>query len=120
MLASGHPVRIWYCLSRQTLYNTDMTIAAMPSSLLMTVGQDVDLFPMPSELTVAQAARIIDMSERRLNDILDAGHIAFQQKGNERLIHWDNLLQFKQWQKDTFATLEEMVRRDQEMGLYDD
>jgi len=97
-----------------------MTFITMPSSLLMPDELDIDLFPMPSELTVAQAARMLGVSVRRLNDILAAGHIAFQQEGNERLIHWDNLLKFKQWQEDTFAALAEMARRDQEMGLYDD
>ena len=101
-----------------------MTFTTMPPSLLMPGGQDIDLFPMPSELTVAQAARILcmsdlKMSERRLNDILDEGNLEFRLENGERLISVDTLFDYIQMRKSRQAWLDEMAREDQEMGLYD-
>ena len=97
-----------------------MTIAAMPSSLSMPVGQDVDLFPMPSELTVAQAARILDMSEACLDEYLDDRIIEFRRENDKRLVQWDSLMKFYQKRKWMEEGLNEIARMSQEMGLYDD
>ena len=101
-----------------------MTIAAMPSSLLMPDGLDIDLFPMPSELTVAQAVAVLcmsdlNMSERRLNDILDDGKLEFRLENGERFISMDTLLGYVQMRKSRQVWLDEMARENQEMGLYD-
>ena len=97
-----------------------MTITTMPSSLLMPVGQDMDLFPMPSELTVAQAARILDMSEACVEDYLDDGIIESRWENGKRLIQWDSLMKFYQKRKWMEEGLNEIARMSQEMGLYDD
>ena len=76
--------------------------------------------PAVSECTVAQAATLLDMSEQRLNRLLDAGRIAFRQKNNERLVERSSLLDYEQRRADRSAALAEMVRMNQEMGLYDD
>ena len=78
------------------------------------------MFPMPSELTVAQAAKILDMSEACLEQLLDIGAYEFTQVGNQRLIERDYLMEQARWHAQTRAGLSEMVRMNQEMGFYDD
>jgi hypothetical protein len=39
----------------------DMTLTIPSPSFLAEAGPDMDLFPMPSDFTVAQAAKILDM-----------------------------------------------------------
>ena len=83
-------------------------------------GQEMDTFPMVSELTVAQAARFLDVSEGYVNEMLNAGRVIFRQESGERLIDWDNLQHYRQDREHRRAALDEMVRMNQEMGLYDD
>ena len=98
-----------------------MSLAITPSSPFLTTGeQDVGLFPTASEYTVAQAAKFLRTSEHHLNDLLDAGRIVFRQEGGERMVQWNSLLEFEQWRERGHAALDEMVRMNQEMGLYDD
>jgi len=92
----------------------------MPSSLLMPGGQDVDLFPMPSELTVAQAAKYLDGAEGLVEELLNAGQIAFHWENGERLVQWDSLLNYARNEKRRFDALAKMVQWEQEVGLYDD
>ena len=95
-------------------------MSLLSPSLLTSDGQDIGVFPMPSELTVAQAARILDMSEACLDQLLDIGAYDFRQDGNRRLIERDYLMEQAEWHKRTHAGLAEMAQWDQEMGLYDD
>ena len=92
----------------------------MPTSLLMPDGQNIDMFSMQSELTVAQAAKILDTSEACLEQLLDIGAYEFRQVGNQRLIERDYLMEQARWHARTRAGLREMARMNQEMGLYDD
>ena len=42
----------------------DMTLTAtLPRSFPATAGQDIDLYPVSSELTVAEAVTLLGMSE---------------------------------------------------------
>jgi hypothetical protein len=52
--------------------------------------------------------------------LLDAGYFVYRQENGERLVQMDSLLEFEQEQERGHAALDEMVRLDQEMGLYDD
>ena len=97
-----------------------MTFITMPSSLLMPDELDIDLFPMPSELTVAQAARILDGSEGLVDELLNAGQIAFHWENGERLVQWDSLRNYARNEEHRFDTLATMVQWEQKMGLYDD
>ena len=97
-----------------------MTFTTMSSFLLMPGGQDVDLFPMPSELTVAQAARMLGVSEAGIDEYIDDGIIESRWENGKRLIQWDSLVKFYQKRKWMEEGLNEIVRMSQEMGLYDD
>jgi len=96
-----------------------MTLTAIPS-YPVAGSRSFDLFPQPSELTVAQAAEFLDGSEGYVDELLNAGLIVFRLKNGKRLVQWDSLLDFAQEEDRKNATLNEMVRMDQEMGLYDD
>jgi hypothetical protein len=72
-----------------------------------------------SECTVAEAAQILDVSEACLNEMLDIGRIEFRQANDERLVQWNSLLDYEQRRTRRRAALDEMVRMNQEMGLYD-
>ena len=98
-----------------------MTLTATPSQpFLATVGQDVDLLSASTEYTVAQAAKFLRMSERHVNDLLDAGYFVFRQENGLRLIRQDSLLAFEEERERGHAALNRMIRWNQEMGLYDD
>jgi hypothetical protein len=99
----------------------DMSITAtLPHSFLATGGQDIDLFPVSSsDLTVAEAADRLQFSENHLSDLLDAGRITFRLKNGERLIPLNRLVEYEQERERRRAALDEMVRENQEMGLYE-
>jgi hypothetical protein len=70
-------------------------------------------------LTVAQTATLLDGSEGLVNELLDAGLITFRLKNNERLIQRNSVLDYMKEEERGNSLLNEMVRLDQEMGLYD-
>ena len=98
-----------------------MTLAVSPSSVFpATAGLDVGLSSVVSECTVAQAAKFLDISECHLNDLLDNNLIASRQENDERLVQWGSILDYQQMRARRRAGLAQIVRWDQEMGLYDD
>ena len=98
-----------------------MSLAITPSTpFLTTDDQGVGLFPMPSELTVAQAAKLVGSREGYINELILDELIAFRLVNGERIVERDSLLEYERDQKRRHAALNVMVRLDQEMGLYDD
>ena len=97
-----------------------MSLTMTPSPFLATEEQSVGLFPMPSELTVAQAAKFLRSSEGYVNEMLNAGHIEFRLENGECLIQRNSLLEFEQERESQYTALENIVRWSEEMGLYDD
>ena len=101
--------------------NVAMTLAFPAShSFLTTDEQSVDLFPMPPELTVAQAAIVLDIPEGGILEMLKLGILECKQAGTRRLIDRDELFAYKREREIGHAILDEIVRENQEMGLYDD
>jgi len=97
-----------------------MTLTALPSHpFLATSKPDIDLFPVSSECTVAQAAKILDMSEGCVNELLDDSVIAYRQIGDERLVQRDSLQEFESRYRRRLKALAEITREWQEMGLYE-
>jgi len=97
-----------------------MSLTISPHSILPGESQDVGLFPAPSELTVAQAAKVLRMSERHVNDLLDAKSIPCRLENGIRLVQYDSLLEYGQYLEQRHAAFNEFMRMNQEMGLYDD
>jgi len=49
----------------------------------ITDTRNIDVFPAVSELTVTQAARLLDVPEGYVNEMLNAGRVVFrQEEGN--------------------------------------
>jgi len=93
---------------------------APPHTFSIADGQSISMSPMVSELTVAQAARLLDVPEGYVNEMLNASRVIFRMEDGERLIEWNSLQDYeREWTRRN-AALDEMVRLDQEMGLYDD
>ena len=108
------------CLFSQTGYNGGMSLTAPLSSVLSTGALDIGIVSTMSECTVAQAAEFLNMSERHLNNLLNAGYIAFRQENGERLVLLDSMLEYEQEIERRHESLNRMIRWNQEMGLYDD
>ena len=93
---------------------------APPRSFLTTNKQDIALVPVPSDYTITQAAQLLDMPEDCINELLDVGILKFRQDGNRRLVLRDHLLEHDRDRKRMQAGVLEIIRLDEEMGLYDD
>jgi hypothetical protein len=96
-----------------------MSITIPSQPFLIEDEQNIDLFPVPSELTVAQTAEFLRTTERHVNDMLDAGKFKFRQEDGERLVLWSSLVAHVQWRERGRAWLAEEARENQELGLYD-
>ena len=80
----------------------------------------IAVVPRLQELTITQAKTFLRMSERHLNDLLDAGEIKFRLIGKERMVLQDSLLAFEQNREQIRTALDAIVQDSQDMGLYDD
>ena len=76
--------------------------------------------PAMSGLTVAQAARLLDVPEGYVNEMLNAGRVVFRHEDGERLIEWDSLRDYGQERKRRNEAAENLFRFFEEMGLSDD
>ena len=81
--------------------------------------QGMELFPSVSELTVAQAAQLLDMSEGCVNELLDDEIIKFRLEQGQRWVQRDSLLEFDAEYREKRKAMAEITRWSQEMGLYD-
>jgi len=97
-----------------------MTFVTTSTSPFLASERVAGIVHAPTELTVVQAAEFLCMSERHLNDLLDAGRIAFRQESGQRLIQKNRLLDYERELERRHAAFDEFVRMNQEMGLYDD
>ena len=98
-----------------------MTFTVTPShSFLTTDEQSIDLFPVASEWTVAQAAQFLDMPEDCIDELLEIGVLECRQDGKQRLIQRDRLLEYDRNCKRRHEGILEIIRLSEEMGLYDD
>jgi hypothetical protein len=98
---------------------TNMTFTAtLPQSFLTTAGQDIDLFPVPSsELTVAQAAIILDVSEGYIDELFDDNLFKYRLEGNQYLIDSDSFIEYKKRRERRRTECKELLGMFQEMGL---
>jgi len=94
-----------------------MSLLAPSHPVRATVRQSVDFCPVSSEYTFAQAAEFLNMSERHLNDLLNAGYITFRQENGERLVQLDSMLEYEREIERGHAACDELLGMFQEMGL---
>ena len=94
--------------------------ATLPHSFQATTGHDIARYPVSSGCTVAEAAVLLGMSEDSVDCLLNIDVLKYRQKGEQRLIDRENLLEYKERCEHRRDGLIEMMRLNQEMGLYDD
>ncbi|GHT37929.1 hypothetical protein FACS189427_11550 [Planctomycetales bacterium] len=70
-------------------------------------------------MTMQEVCKIRDTDERHLNEILDAGRIDYVQLGKERYVIRSSFQAYQTMREERSGALSEMVRENQEMGLYD-
>jgi len=93
---------------------------APPHPFLATNRQEVAPFPVSSDYTVAQAALLLDMPEDCIDELLDVGILKFRQDGERRLVLRERLLEYDRVRRFREEGVLEIIRLDEEMGLYDD
>ena len=97
-----------------------MSLAVSPlHSILTTDEQDLASFSTLSELTVSQAALLLDVPVGYIDDILEDNLIKHRQEGDLRLVDYDSFFKFKRRYDSRNAALDEIMQWEQEMGLYD-
>jgi len=95
-----------------------MSLAVPAShSFLTTDEQSVDLFPLPTELTIVQAALVLGVSVGYVEELLADDLIEHRQEGTRRLIDRDKLFAYKQRRERRRAECEELMSMFREMGL---
>jgi len=98
-----------------------MTATIAPSHpFLITGEQDFALSSIASDYTVAQAAQLLDMPEDCIDELLDVGILQARYDGDRRLVDREHLLEHNRDRKRMQAGVLEIIRLDEEMGLYDD
>jgi len=88
---------------------------------LLGEGQEVCIIPgRAAEVSVAQAAKFLDMSEACVHEVLELGVLEYRQDGDQYWIDQDSLLAYEQRVAFKLKGLKEIIRMSEEMGLYDD
>jgi hypothetical protein len=86
---------------------------------LMAGGKPVRVVPDQTEITVPEAALILDMSANRLTRLLDENLIENRMENKDRLVILESVLAYDHKRKYRHAILAKMTQEAQEMGLYD-
>ena len=81
---------------------------------------DVGPFSVSSEYSLSEAAKILDVSEDCLNDLIKIGVFECREEKGKRFLLQSRIHEFDEKQKRIEIALNEITRWDQEMGLYDD
>jgi len=98
-----------------------MTLTVLPSHPFLAASEpDIDLFPVSAECTVSQAAEFLDVSVDFVRELLEDELVLSRRENGECLIEWNSLRDYEQDCRRMRAGVAEMIRMDQEMGLYDD
>lgn len=83
-------------------------------------GQSISILPLENDVTTQSAADILGCSRPHLIKLLERGEIPFKKIGKHRRIKAKDLIEYKSaMKKRQRALLIEMMREDEESGLYD-
>lgn len=84
----------------------------------MAKGNAVTVCPVHAELTMHQAADMLNVSHPFLIEQLDKGAIPYRKVGDHRRVMCNDLMAYKEtMDKNRFEALEELSAIDQELGL---
>jgi len=83
-------------------------------------GTPVSIVPVATEVTTQAAAEILGCSRPHVIKLLEGGKISFTHVGRHRRIKIEDIMKFKQQEKEKQkALLIELMKGDEEAGLYD-
>ncbi|UII23719.1 helix-turn-helix domain-containing protein [Fulvivirga ligni] len=83
-------------------------------------GKPISIVPIATEMTTQAAAELIGCSRPHLVKLLESGEINFTKVGKHRRVMYEDVIEYKKKMKANQEQLiEEIMRSDEELGLYD-
>lgn len=83
-------------------------------------GKPISIVPVATELTTQAAAELLGCSRPHLVKLLESGEIAFTKVGKHRRVKFEDIMEYKaRKKKEREAYLIEIMKGDEELGLYD-
>ncbi|MEO1452051.1 MAG: helix-turn-helix domain-containing protein [Bacteroidota bacterium] len=83
-------------------------------------GMPISIVPVATEMTTQAAADLLGCSRPHLVKLLEEGKIPFSRIGKHRRVKFEDIMSYKEKSKVQQRTfLEQMMRADEESGLYD-
>ena len=83
-------------------------------------GKPISIVPIATELTTQSAAELMGCSRPHLVKLLEGGGIPFTKIGKHRRIKYEDVVEYKkQMKQDREERLVQMMKLDEETGLYD-
>ena len=83
-------------------------------------GKPISIVPIATELTTQAAAELLGCSRPHLVKLLESGEIAFTKVGKHRRVKFEDVMEYKARKlKEREEHLMQMMRADEESGLYD-
>lgn len=83
-------------------------------------GKPISIVPIATEMTTQAAAEILGCSRPHLVKLLESGEIPFTKIGKHRRVKFEDVMTYKKAMKEKQeALIIEMMKSDEESGLYD-
>lgn len=83
-------------------------------------GKPISIVPIATELTTQAAAELLGCSRPHLVKLLESGEIAFTKVGKHRRVKFEDVIKYREMkEKEREAHLIEIMKGDEELGLYD-
>ncbi|MBG0815489.1 helix-turn-helix domain-containing protein [Planomonospora sp. ID82291] len=87
----------------------------------MAAGRAITIVPSAQRLTTQEAADLLGISRPTLVRLLEEGEIPFEQPGRHRRIRLEDVLDYQRRRRsERRELLNEMIRRTEDLGLYED
>lgn len=84
----------------------------------ISMGNDVEIFPIDAELTTREAADLLNVSRQYLVKLLKENRIPFHKVGTQRRIKFEDLMKYKaKMQVESEQAMDELTRLGQELKL---
>ena len=85
-----------------------------------SLGNPISVVPIAAEMTTQAAAELLGCSRPHLVKLLEKGEIPFTKVGRHRRVRYEDITRYKKKLKaDQEEKIIQMMRSDEELGLYD-
>lgn len=83
-------------------------------------GKTISVVPIATEMTTQAAAELLGCSRPHFVKLLEAGEIPFTKVGKHRRVKFEDVMRYKKKKREEReALLIDIMKRDEESGLYD-